>query len=92
MDPSLLNSPIPADTRRYSSVGFTLAHRLRRWTNAKPTLLQHLVSARITYYYIMVWSHWGATCHAEVCGFVHCSGFHVSNYKMRLPRPLIPDK
>ena len=35
----------PADTRRSINVGSTLVHRLRRWTNVKPTLIQHLVSA-----------------------------------------------
>ena len=37
----------PADTRRWINVGLTLVHRLRRWTNGKPTLNQRLVSAGI---------------------------------------------
>ena len=35
----------PAGTRRRISVGLTLVHRLRRWTNVKPTLIRRLVSA-----------------------------------------------
>ena len=35
----------PADTRRWFIVILTLVHRLRRWTNGKPTLIQLLVSA-----------------------------------------------
>ena len=37
----------PADTRRWINVGLALVHRLRRWTNAKPTLIQRLESAGI---------------------------------------------
>ena len=33
------------DTRRLINVGLMLVHRLRRWTNVKPTLIQRLVSA-----------------------------------------------
>ena len=43
----LLARRIPADTRRWSNVGLTLAHRLRRWPNVSPTLDQHLVFAGI---------------------------------------------
>ena len=35
----------PADTRRWINVGLMLVHRLRHWTNVKPTLLERLVSA-----------------------------------------------
>ena len=35
----------PADTRRRINVDLTLVHRLRRWTNGKPTLIPRLVSA-----------------------------------------------
>ena len=34
----------PADTRRWINVVLTLVHRLRRWTNVKPTWIQRLVS------------------------------------------------
>ena len=37
----------PADTRRFINVGLTFVHRLRRWTNVKPTWIQRLVSAGI---------------------------------------------
>ena len=33
----------PTDTRSWISVSLILAHRLRRWTNIKPTLVQDLV-------------------------------------------------
>ena len=36
----------PADTRRWMNVRLSLFHRLRHWTNFKPTLIQRLVSAR----------------------------------------------
>ena len=39
---------IPADTRRLIDDGLTLVQRRRRWTNGKPTLIQHIVSAGIT--------------------------------------------
>ena len=35
----------PADTRCWINAGLTLVQRRRRWTNVKPTLIQHLVSA-----------------------------------------------
>ena len=35
----------PANTRRWSNTGLTLAHYLRRWPNVSPTLDQHLVFA-----------------------------------------------
>ena len=35
----------PTDTRRWINVGCTLVHRLRRWTNDKPPLIQRIVSA-----------------------------------------------
>ena len=35
----------PANTRRWTNVGLMLAHRLRRWANIKPTLIQRLVFA-----------------------------------------------
>ena len=38
----------PADTTRRINVGLTLVHRLRRWTNVKPTLIQRVVSSRTT--------------------------------------------
>ena len=34
----------PTDTRRRISVVLTLVHRLRRWLNVKPTLIQRRVS------------------------------------------------
>ena len=35
----------PAYTTRRINVGLRLVHRLRRWTNVKPTLIQRLISA-----------------------------------------------
>ena len=35
----------PEDTSGWINVGLTLVHRLRRWTNVKPTLIQRLMSA-----------------------------------------------
>ena len=35
----------PANTRRWTSGGLMLGHRLRRWTNIKPPLVQRLVFA-----------------------------------------------
>ena len=35
----------PAAIMRWINVGLTLVHRLRRWTNVKPTLIQRRVSA-----------------------------------------------
>ena len=40
---------LPADTRRRISVGLTLVHRRRRWTNGKPTLTHRLVSAALSF-------------------------------------------
>ena len=37
--------PYTADAICWINVGLTLVHRLRRWTNVKPTLIQRLVSA-----------------------------------------------
>ena len=42
---------IPFDSQRRPDVGLMLAHRLRRWTNIKPTLGQRLVFAG---FFIMV--------------------------------------
>ena len=39
---------IPTNTKRWHSAGLMLAHRLRRWTNIKPALCQHLVFAGIS--------------------------------------------
>ena len=39
---------IPANTKRWHSAGLMLAHRLRRWSNIKPALCQHLVFAGIS--------------------------------------------
>ena len=43
----LLSGPttgyIPANTRRWSSVGLMLAHRRRRWANVKSTLCERLL-------------------------------------------------
>ena len=39
------NVRYPSGTTRWINVGLTLVHRLRRWTNAKPTLIQQFVSA-----------------------------------------------
>ena len=33
---------LPANTRRCTNVGLMLAHRLRRWLNINPTLVQRL--------------------------------------------------
>ena len=41
----MLSNISPADTRRWINVGLTLVQRRRMWTNVKPTLIQHLVSA-----------------------------------------------
>ena len=38
---------IPTDTRRLTNAGSMFAHRLRRWTNIKPALVQRLVFAGI---------------------------------------------
>ena len=40
-----LASNAPENTRRWTNVGFMLAHRLRRWTNIKPVLGNRLVFA-----------------------------------------------
>ena len=39
-----LEGDSPADTRRRINVCLMLVHRLRRWTNVKPALIQRLVS------------------------------------------------
>ena len=38
---------IPADKRRWINVCLTLVHRLRRWSNVEPALIQRLVSSEI---------------------------------------------
>ena len=42
---SMGNHYNPVDTRRWINVGLKLVHWLRCWTNVKPTLIQHIVSA-----------------------------------------------
>ena len=41
------SAAIPADTRRWITVGLALVQRRRRWTNVKPAVIQRLVSAGI---------------------------------------------
>ena len=40
--------PYPANMRRWPNFGLLLAHRLRRWSNSKPTLGQRLMFAGYT--------------------------------------------
>ena len=42
------NGLIPANMRRWPTVGLLLTHRLRRWPNGKPTLGQRLMFAGIS--------------------------------------------
>ena len=49
-------SVIPANTRHWINAGLTLVHRIRSWTNVKPTFFQLLVSAGISYRHITSWS------------------------------------
>ena len=57
----------PANTRRWTSVGLMLAHRLRRWANLKPALFQCSRFCWVmtcTYYIIpddRPWTSWGQT-------------------------------
>ena len=43
----------PENTRRWSNVGLTLAHRLRRWSSVSPTLDLRLVFAGTRMEYII---------------------------------------
>ena len=42
-------SDVSADTKRWINDGLPMVHRLRRWTNVKPTLIPRLVSAGVKY-------------------------------------------
>ena len=43
---NLISLSCPTNTRCYTDVGSMLGHRLRRWTNIKPTQIRHVVFAR----------------------------------------------
>ena len=52
---TLLTRLSPADTRCWINAGLTLVQRRRRWTNVKPTSIQHIVSDGSTlYFYIII--------------------------------------
>ena len=47
--PTIRDSNVSADRKRLINVGLTLLHRLRRWTNVKPTLIRRFVSAGVVH-------------------------------------------
>ena len=74
---SCARSVSPANTTPWINAGFMLAHRLRRWTNIKPALVQGVVLAGFR------WSR--RTFPRDL----YCEGFPLTKY-ISLKWPLIP--
>ena len=56
-----------ANTRQWTNVGSMLAHRLRRWANIDPTLVEYLVFARLAQHWFKLTRPWVIAGVSEYC-------------------------